>query len=448
MLDSKGRQKKPRRAQSLVSGRSAANGAAERSRSATKARSKRSGVGKVSAAVGLSAGGKGRPANTSYVGWRNIFNPVWCYNGFITSVGALTVFGLLMVFSSSSVEMVADGESPWTQVLSQALYGFLGVIVALIAMHLPLVLYKRASFGFLLFGFMLQALTFSPLGISVNGNSGWIGFGPISFQPAEILKLALCLWLPIALGSSQKRVKSEGPLKAYWVPALGFILAFGLIMVGKDLGTAMIIVLIGVVAFLLGGFPIRWLLSIGAVGAVGIVGVFVLGNNNRMSRILAAYQPCSASDAQGVCYQSIHGLYAMASGGLTGVGLGNSREKWNYLPEAHNDFIFAVIGEELGFIGACMVILAFIVMGWCLVRVAWLSRDGYARMVMVGIAAWIVGQAMINICVVLGILPVMGLPLPFVSAGGTALIMCLISAGVAARMMRSLPEIRGAVTEA
>ncbi|MDN6424296.1 MAG: FtsW/RodA/SpoVE family cell cycle protein, partial [Bifidobacterium crudilactis] len=219
MLDSKGRQKKPRRAQSLVSGRSAANGAAERSRSATKARSKRSGVGKVSAAVGLSAGGKGRPANTSYVGWRNIFNPVWCYNGFITSVGALTVFGLLMVFSSSSVEMVADGESPWTQVFSQALYGFLGVIVALIAMHLPLVLYKRASFGFLLFGFMLQALTFSPLGISVNGNSGWIGFGPISFQPAEILKLALCLWLPIALGSSQKRVKSEGPLKAYWVPA-------------------------------------------------------------------------------------------------------------------------------------------------------------------------------------------------------------------------------------
>jgi cell division protein FtsW len=358
------------------------------------------------------------------------------------------VFGLLMVFSSSSVEMVADGESPWTQVFSQALYGFLGVIVALIAMHLPLVLYKRASFGFLLFGFMLQALTFSPLGISVNGNSGWIGFGPISFQPAEILKLALCLWLPIALGSSQKRVKSEGPLKAYWVPALGFIIAFGLIMVGKDLGTAMIIVLIGVVAFLLGGFPIRWLLSIGAVGAVGIVGVFVLGNNNRMSRILAAYQPCSASDAQGVCYQSIHGLYAMASGGLTGVGLGNSREKWNYLPEAHNDFIFAVIGEELGFIGACMVILAFIVMGWCLVRVAWLSRDGYARMVMVGIAAWIVGQAMINICVVLGILPVMGLPLPFVSAGGTALIMCLISAGVAARMMRSLPEIRGAVTEA
>jgi cell division protein FtsW len=225
-------------------------------------------------------------------------------------------------------------------------------------------------------------------------------------------------------------------------------MAFLLVMAGKDLGTAMIIVLIGVVAFLLGGFPLRWLLSIGVVGAVGIVGFFVLGNQNRISRILAAYKPCTASDVQGVCYQSIHGLYAMASGGLTGVGLGNSREKWNYLPEAHNDFIFAVIGEELGFIGACMVILAFVVMGWCLLRVAWLSRDGYARMVMVGIAAWIVSQALINICVVLGILPVMGLPLPFVSAGGTALIMCLISAGVAARMMRSLPEIRGAVAQA
>ncbi|MGO1347118.1 MAG: peptidoglycan glycosyltransferase FtsW [Bifidobacterium psychraerophilum] len=400
-------------------------------------------------------GGKGVPAagpapatNQDYTGWRNILNPVWCYNGFITAVGALTVFGLLMVFSSSSVDMVADGESPWSQVASQALYGVLGVVVGVIAMHLPLMLYKRASFAFLAFGFMLQALTFTPLGISVNGNSGWIGFGSISFQPAEVLKLALCLWLPVALESSQKRAKDSGSLKSYAVPAAGFAMAFLLVMAGKDLGTAMIIVLIGVVAFLLGGFPLRWLLSIGVVGAVGIVGFFVLGNQNRISRILAAYKPCTASDVQGVCYQSIHGLYAMASGGLTGVGLGNSREKWNYLPEAHNDFIFAVIGEELGFIGACMVILAFVVMGWCLLRVAWLSRDGYARMVMVGIAAWIVSQALINICVVLGILPVMGLPLPFVSAGGTALIMCLISAGVAARMMRSLPEIRGAVAQA
>ncbi|MFT8592222.1 MAG: putative peptidoglycan glycosyltransferase FtsW [Bifidobacterium sp.] len=379
-----------------------------------------------------------------YSGWRNIFNPVWCYNGFVTCVVALTVFGFIMVFSSSSVSMVAAGKSPWAQAANQTIYGIFGLIVTAVAAHIKAEWYRRASFFLLLGAMFLQLLTLTPLGRNVNGNTGWIGIGSLTLQPAEALKLALCIWLPLALSVAGRRAKTVGLLQAYWIPIVMFAASVGFVLIGKDLGTAMILIIIGFVAFLVGGFSMWLLFSMSALAAVGIVFVFVFGSTNRMNRILAAYLPCNAESSQGVCYQSIHSMYAMASGGLTGVGLGNSREKWNYLPEAHNDFIFAVIGEELGFIGTSLVVLTFIIMGWCLMRVALQSHDSFTRLVLVCIATWIVSQGLINICVVLGLLPVMGLPLPFVSAGGTALIMCLCASGVAMSMMKSLPEISSA----
>ena len=144
---------------------------------------------------------------------------------------------------------------------------------------------------------------------------------------------------------------------------------------------------------------------------------------NRLNRVLAAYQECSGTDAQKVCYQSIHAKYALAEGGLFGVGLGNSREKWNYLSEAHNDFIFAIIGEETGFIGAAIVIILFVVLGGCMISVALQTADRYASVSLLCITVWLVGQALINIGVVVGVFPVMGVPMPFVSAGGSSLIM-------------------------
>ncbi|MFT8356114.1 MAG: putative peptidoglycan glycosyltransferase FtsW [Bifidobacterium aquikefiri] len=378
----------------------------------------------------------------SYSGWRNIFNPVWCYNGFITCVVALTVFGFIMVFSSSSVSMVAAGKSPWSQTANQTIYGIFGLIVAAVTAHIGARWYRRFSFFLLIAAMFLQLLTLSPLGRNINGNTGWIGIGPLTLQPAEALKLALCIWLPLALSVAKTRNAKVNVWQAYWIPIVMFAASVGLVLIGKDLGTAMILIIIGFVAFLIGGFSMVLLFLFSVIAAVGILVVFVFGSSNRMDRILAAYLPCSAESAQGVCYQSIHSMYAMASGGLTGVGLGNSREKWNYLPEAHNDFIFAVIGEELGFIGTALVVLTFIIMGWCLIRVALQSHNAFTRLVLVCIATWIVSQALINISVVLGLLPVMGLPLPFVSAGGTALIMCLCASGVAVSMMKSLPEIR------
>ena len=376
-----------------------------------------------------------------YSGIRSLFNPLWCYHGFRASVLALTGFGVIMVFSSSSVSLIAAGASPWRQAISQGIYCVIGLIFGLIACYTPSRFFRRWAFAFLGLSLFLQALTLTPLGIEVQGNTGWIGIqGLFTMQPAEFMKLALCVWLPTALEVSRKNYPKQG-IRAYLVPLGMFVFALGLVTLGRDIGTVMIIIIIGAAAFLLDGFPVRWML--GAFAAIGVViGAIVITSPNRMQRILAAYQQCSDQDAMTVCYQSIHARYAMASGGLFGVGIGNSREKWNYLPEAHNDFIFAIIGEETGFIGAAAVILLFVVLGWSLVCVAIKTPHRYESLVLMCIAVWLTGQGLINVMVVIGLLPVMGVPMPFVSAGGSSLIMCLTAAGVAVSMMRTNPEIK------
>ena len=375
-------------------------------------------------------------------GTRNLANPLWCFHGFRLCVIILTIFGVIMVFSSSSVNMIANGQSPWAQALKQGMYCVFGLVIAFITMMLPASFYRKISFWFLLGAMVMQAATLTPLGVEVNGNKGWIGIpGVFTMQPAEIVKLALCIWMPNELINARKQVKKVGAPRAYSKLILGYLCAFCLVMSGKDLGTGLIILAIGGIALLLGGFPGKWLAGAALLGICGIVG-FILTSPNRLGRIMAAYRTCSPSDLQGVCYQAVHGKYAIASGGLLGVGIGNSGEKWGYLPEAHNDFIFAIIGEETGFVGAAMVILLFIVMTWCMLMVAVQVRDRYITMALVCIAVWIVGQAFVNIGVVVSLLPVMGVPMPFVSAGGSSLIMCLGAAGVAISLMKEQPQVK------
>lgn len=376
-----------------------------------------------------------------YVGLRSLLNPIWCFHGFRVSVIILTIFGVIMVFSSSSVNMIANGQSPWSQALKQGGFCVLGLIVGVACMMIPAELIRKFSFVFLIIALLLQSLTFTPLGIDVQGNKGWIGLFGFTFQPAEVVKLALCIWLPRELIYAQKQINKVGPYKAYLKLIAWLGLALLLVVSGKDLGTAMILFAIAGAALLLGDFPGKWLAIVACGGAV-LVGGLVITSPNRLSRIMATYQTCSASDMQGVCYQAVHGKYAMASGGLLGVGVGNSGEKWGYLPEAHNDFIFAIIGEETGFVGASLVILLFLVLGWCMLVVALQSQDRYITLVLASITVWIVGQAFVNIGVVVGLFPVMGVPLPFVSAGGSSLILCLGAAGVTISMMKQQPQIQ------
>ncbi|MCO6558542.1 MAG: putative lipid II flippase FtsW [Bifidobacterium sp.] len=382
---------------------------------------------------------------TDYSGIHALMNPLWCYYGFRIAVIALTCFGVVMVFSASSVTMISYGLSPWKQALTQGFFCVLGLIACFVSMRFHSESYRKASFVFVVLSICLQLLTMTPLGIEVNGNKGWIGIpGLGSMQPAEFMKLALCIWLPWSVASAAKHYQREG-FKAYLPLIVIFMGCLGAVMLGGDLGTALILVAIGVTAMLVGGFPTKWLIGSGLV-LLALVVLFVVTSPNRMLRITAAYRPCPASALQGECYQSMHAKYAMASGGLFGVGIGNSREKWNYLPEAHNDFIFAIIGEETGFVGAAAVVILFAILGWCMFVIALQTPDRYASRVLICIAIWIVGQALINIMVVIGLLPVMGVPLPFVSAGGSSLVMCLFAAGVSTSMMRMQPEIHMDIT--
>lgn len=375
-------------------------------------------------------------------GINSLFNPLWCYHGFRMAVLGLSVFGVIMVFSSSAVTAASAGKSPFVSSMSQGVFCVIGLAMGILCSFVPVNWYRKLGFFAVLGSGFLQALTMSSLGVGQYGNNGWIQLGPVTLQPAEFVKFALCIWLPSALSVANKRYKDKGIL-VYVPSGIVYIALLVLILAGKDLGTALIVVFIGLVAFLTSGFPGKWMLGmIGGLGAVVLA--LVMTSRNRLDRILAAYSTCSAADAQGICYQSTHARYAIASGGLFGVGLGNSREKWNYLPAAHNDFIFAIIGEETGFVGAAMVILVFMVLGWCLVFSAIQVRQGYSSVVLMCIATWLVGQAMVNIGVVVGVFPVLGVPMPFVSAGGSSMIMCLMISGVAISMMRQQPQVKAA----
>ncbi|NEG54384.1 FtsW/RodA/SpoVE family cell cycle protein [Bifidobacterium platyrrhinorum] len=382
-------------------------------------------------------------------GMRSLFNPLWCYHGFRMAVLGLSVFGVIMVFSSSAVSAASSGKSPFTDSLSQLVFCVLGLVVGVVVSVLPVRTYRRLAFPAVCTAIGLQLLTFTPLGVGQYGNYGWIGIGSVTFQPAEFVKLSLCMWLPSALIAARKAAaKAHGAKErfaCYGVVLAVYALCLALVLGGKDLGTAMIIVFIGIVAFLVAGFPGPWLAG-GVLVMSALVVALIASSPNRRDRVLAAYTQCSPSDTQAICYQSMHARYAIASGGLLGVGLGNSREKWNYLPAAHNDFIFAIIGEETGFLGSAMVILIFVILGWCLVFSALQAKDRYSAIALMCITVWLVGQALVNIGVVVGLFPVFGVPMPFVSAGGSSMLMCLMAAGFAMGLMRQQPQIRADVS--
>jgi cell division protein FtsW len=266
-------------------------------------------------------------------------------------------------------------------------------------------------------------------GYAAGGNKNWLQFGPITFQPSEVAKLALSGWLGIEL-SNLVRTNRIQNLK----DLLGFRLLAGVfgvvapILLGGDLGTAMIFLVIIFAQLFIAGVKGRYLATAFALGALLCV-AFVLTSENRKARILGNYTNCNG-DTQGWCYQSIHGFYALATGGIFGVGPGASREKWSYLPEAHNDFILAIVGEELGIVGTLTILICYAIMIWVMFYVIIHNNDLRCRIITAGIIAWIAGQAICNIGAVLRFLPVIGVPLPLISYGGTSLISVLWALGV------------------
>ncbi|MER3386761.1 MAG: putative lipid II flippase FtsW [Microcella pacifica] len=356
----------------------------------------------------------------------------------------LVLFGLVMVLSSSSIVSSQSNDGDFFAIfLRQGLYALVAIPIMLSIARLPARFWRRWARVAVMLGLGLQLLVFIGLGYEYGGNQNWISIGGFTAQPSEFLKLALIVWLGTVLADRADAFTDWTSLVVPAVPVS--LVAIGMVLLGQDLGTASIMIAIVLGALFYAGAPLRRLAAMAGVVAVGGV-LFALSSSSRSSRIDVWLNGCRPEDYEGSCWQVVHGTWALGSGGVFGVGLGNSAAKWSWLPHAETDFIFAVIGEELGMVGASVVLLLFVVLTIGLVRLIRSHRDPFSRIVTGGVLIWIVGQAFVNVAVVLGLIPVLGVPLPLISVGGSALIASLLAIGVVLSLARSA-EAREARTE-
>ncbi|MEV2196043.1 putative lipid II flippase FtsW [Streptomyces phaeochromogenes] len=357
----------------------------------------------------------------------------------------ITVLGLVMVYSASQITALQLSLPGSYFFRKQFLAAVLGGLLLLAASRMPSKLHRALAYPMLLGSVFLMILVQVPgIGVAVNGNQNWISVGgPFQLQPSEFGKLALVLW-----GADLLARKQDKRLLAQWkhmlvplVPVAFMLL--GLIMLGGDMGTAIILTAILFGLLWLAGAPTR---LFGGVLAVALTIGFILikTSPNRMARLscLGATEPQSGPVD---CWQAVHGIYALASGGLFGSGLGASVEKWGQLPEAHTDFIFAITGEELGLAGTLSVLALFAALGYAGIRVAGRTEDPFVRYAAGGVTTWITAQAVINIGAVLGLLPIAGVPLPLFSYGGSALLPTMFAIGLLIAFAREDPAARAAL---
>jgi cell division protein FtsW len=338
----------------------------------------------------------------------------------------LLAFGLAMVGSASAVgsfKASASASETFFRQLSFAAVGLAGLVAAA---SMPLGFYRRIA-GTALFVTLAAQLYTVFFGQSIGGNTNWINVFGYSVQPSEFLKLSLILSIPLLLA---KIGESQTPEPRLWFN-MSLLGAFAILLVavgGNDLGTGLVMAMVLGGMLLLGGMPWGYWLGLMSAGVAGVA-LLISISASRRSRISAWLNPTEA-DRLGVQWQFEHGTWALAAGGWFGTGLGRSKLKWSWIPEVHNDFIFAVIGEEMGLIGAGFLILLFFALGLTLFTIARRQNDVFGRNIVIGVMLWLPLQAFVNIGVVLGWLPVLGVTLPFVSAGGSSLIANLVAVGL------------------
>ena len=375
-----------------------------------------------------------RPARARSAWAARLQSPLAAYYLVLGSTIALVVLGLIMVLSSSSVESLRTLHSSYTIFAKQAMFAAIGLPLAVVAAWVPPKAWRALAWPLQLLGFGALLLVLA-MGQSVNGNRNWVVIAGITLQPSEAVKLALVVWVAAVLERKRPLMHQTVHAVVPVVPVVGLLLA--LVLAGRDLGTAL--VLMGLVAALMftAGVPLR---VFAVSGGLALFAVFVLVTTspNRMQR-LAAWRGGGTADPQGTNWQPLHALWALASGGWWGLGLGESRQKWFWLPEAHNDFIFAVIGEELGLVGTLAVLGLFAMLGIGLFRLVLAADDVFVKIATGGVLAWVLGQALVNIGAVVGLLPVVGVPLPLVSSGGSALVTTLIALGMVLGFARRVP---------
>jgi cell division protein FtsW len=355
----------------------------------------------------------------------------------------LVVFGLVMVLSSSSVDSYLENAGFFGGLFRQGIFAMIGIPLMLVISRLPVAFWKRIAWPALLIACFFQCLVvFTPLGVTVAGNTNWLDIAGVQFQPSEAIKVALVIWLGVILG--QKKDKLDD-WRHVFIPVFGVgggsVL---LVMIGGDLGTVIIMAGILFGAMFFAGVRLR-MLAVPLVVGVVAGGLLAISSENRRTRLLSfAVDSCDTvtGTISAACWQPLHGTWALANGGVFGVGLGNSKAKWSWLPAADNDYIFAIIGEELGLIGAIVVLLMFVLLAFSFIRILRGASTMQIKVTTSAVMVWIIGQALVNIGVVLGVLPVLGVPLPLISAGGTALLTTLAAIGVVLSFARSDHEQR------
>jgi len=363
-------------------------------------------------------------------------------------IGALTFLsglGLVMVLSASSVVSLQQSGSTYAIFFKQLMFFGIAIVALLIVSHWKSQIWEqvtRYSFGL---SFLALCLPLVPgLKLTVNGNTNWIHFGSFTMQPSEFAKLGLILWCAGQLRKYDETVQNRSAMRHVAFVLSGTLPLIVLILKGGDLGTTVIV--LGIVSTMLfvSGLPIRHFLVMGALAVAGVVGMVAIAPY-RLHRFTAVLNPFAPSVYKLAGWQPAHSVMGLASGGLFGVGLGASRQKWGNLSEAHTDFIFAVIGEELGLLGTLAVLILYAALIYGIFRTAMQTRDLFSRYACAGVGGWLMMQVIINIGSVVGVLPVVGVTLPFISYGGSSLIANFLAVGYVLNVARRDPRVRGAI---
>lgn len=356
----------------------------------------------------------------------------------------LVGFGLVMVLSSSSVESYLEDQGFFGSFLKQSAFALFGIPMMLLVSRLPIAFWKwLAPFAMIGSSFLQALVVFTPLGVGVGGNTNWIELGFVQFQPSELIKVSLVIWLGLIVSRKEELLDD-------WKHGLAPILitsgaAISLVLLGDDLGTTFVLAAMLMGGLFFAGVRLRMLAML-VLGGGLLFAIMAVTSPSRVTRLMTFAGGCEdVAKQMNECWQSTHGDFALANGGVLGAGLGNSKAKWSWLPAAHNDYIFAIIGEELGLLGAIVVLLLFVVLAIAFVRIMNSSDNTFIRVATATTMSWMIGQAFMNMGIVLGVFPVFGVPLPLISAGGTALLTTLIGIGIVLSFARHTPEEREAL---
>jgi cell division protein FtsW len=351
------------------------------------------------------------------------------------TVAVLNIVGLVMILSASSVAALADYNSSWYFFNRQFVWALVGFAAFVIASRVDYHVWRRLAPAVLVIAFALLVIVLMPgFGIMVDGSRRWLGWGPMRLQPSEVAKIALLIYGADLLTRRRRQLHDARS----WRPLLAVLGGLALLVVLEpDLDSTVVLALIVFALLVVAGVPTRHLTTTAGIG-LGLAMILSIAAPYRRARVFAFLHP--SSDTANTGYQIMQSLIALGSGGVNGAGLGEGRAKWFFLPNAHTDFIFAIIGEELGFVGCLLVIGLFAGFGLVGFQVARRAPDMFGALLAGGVTAWIVGQAVINIGAVVGVLPVSGITLPFLSAGGSSLVIAMLAAGILANVARQSPR--------